>query len=272
MMEKYAGKTAIVTGGGSGLGRELCIELAKAGAKVYVADINAEGAENTVQTIADAGGRAEAVRTDVRNPDEVESLVESAAREGPLDYMFNNAGVIMFGEFRDMSYDDWRHFIESDVMSVIYGTKCAYEVMIHQGYGHIVNISSIFGAFPFALATGYTAVKHSVTGLSLALRPEAAGLGVKVSVACPGSIDTEVRQSYTILKGDRELFNSYIRKQMQPNAAALKILREVGRNKALIAFPCYDAVFWWLYRVHPSANEWWQRQLVRLFRRKCRRE
>ena len=182
-MEEYAGKTAIVTGGGSGLGRELCIELARAGAKVYAADINLEGAEKTAGKIADLGGRAQAVKADVRDPDEVGKLVDGAVAEGPLDFMFNNAGIIMFGEFRDMSYDDWRHFMESDVMSVIYGTKCAYEVMIRQGHGHIVNTSSIFGAFPFALATGYTAVKHAVTGLSLALRPEAAGLGVKVSVA-----------------------------------------------------------------------------------------
>ncbi|MDD3718295.1 MAG: SDR family oxidoreductase [Actinomycetota bacterium] len=271
-MEEYAGKTAIVTGGGSGLGRELCIELARAGAKVYAADINLEGAEKTAGKIADLGGRAQAVKADVRDPDEVGKLVDGAVAEGPLDFMFNNAGIIMFGEFRDMSYDDWRHFMESDVMSVIYGTKCAYEVMIRQGHGHIVNTSSIFGAFPFALATGYTAVKHAVTGLSLALRPEAAGLGVKVSVACPGSIDTEVRQSYTVLKGDRELFNSYIQKQIGPNAAALKILRGVSKNKALIAFPYYDAVFWWLYRIHPSANEWWMRQIVRLFRKKCRQE
>jgi len=271
-MEEYVGKTAIVTGGASGLGRELCLELARAGAKVFVADINLEGAEKTAQMVASSGGRAKAVKTDVRNADEVEALIDGAVREGPLDYMFNNAGVIMFGEFRDMNYDDWRHFIDSDVMSVIYGTKRAYEVMIKQGHGHIVNTSSIFGAFPFALATGYSAVKHAVTGLSMALRPEAAGLGVKVSVACPGSIDTEVRKRYTVFKGDREAFNSYIQMQISPNAAALKILRGVSKNKGLIAFPYYDAFFWWMYRIHPSANEWWQRQLVRLFRKRLRQE
>ncbi len=271
-MDTYLGKTVIVTGGASGLGRELCLELAKAGADVFVSDINLDGAQETARMITDAGGSAEAVKTDVRNQEEVAALVDLVAGKGPLDYMFNNAGIIMFGEFRDMSYDEWRNFIDSDVMSVIYGTKCAYEVMIRQGHGHIVNTASIFGVFPFTLATGYTAVKQAVVGLSLALRPEAAGLGVKVSVACPGSIDTEVRKSYKVLKADREAFNRYIQKQIAPNPAAQKILKAVSRNKGLIVFPWYDAVFYWLYRIYPPANEWWQRPLVSMFRKRLREE
>lgn len=240
------------------------------GAKVVVADINKEGADKTVSIITGSGGRAEAVMADMRSPGDVESLVNNVAAQGPVDYMFNNAGVIMFGEFRDMEYSDWRHFIDSDVMSVVYGTKCAYEVMARQGHGHIVNVSSVFGLFPFALGTGYTAVKHAVVGLSLALRPEAADLGVKVSVACPGSVNTEVRKTYTILKGDRDVFNSYILKQLTPNRTALKILKGVKKNKGLIAFPFYDLIPWWLYRLHPSLNNWWQRKLVRLFRNRIR--
>lgn len=271
-MENFRGKTAIVTGGASGLGRELCLELALAGARVFVSDINLEGAEATARMIAESGGGAEAVKTDVRDPGEVQALVDRAAAEGPVDYMFNNAGIIMFGEFRDMSLDDWRDFVESDVMSVIYGTKSAYEVMIRQGQGHIVNTASIFGVFPFTLATGYTAVKQAVVGLSLALRPEAAGLGVKVSVACPGSIDTEVRKSYRVLKADREAFNTYIQKQIAPNPAAKRILKAVSRNKGLIVFPWYDAVFYWLYRIYPPANELWQKPLVSMFRKRLRQE
>lgn len=269
-MRIFKDKVAIVTGGASGIGRELCIELARMGAKVYVADINKEGADKTVSIIAESGGKAETAIADMRKPEDVESLVNKAAALGPVDYMFNNAGVIMFGEFRDMEYKDWHHFIDSDVMSVIYGTKCAYEIMARQGHGHIVNISSVFGIFPFALGTGYTAVKHAVVGLSLALRPEAAELGVKVSVACPGSVNTEVRKNYTIFRGDRDVFNSFIMKQLTPNQTALKILRGVEKNKGLIAFPFYDLIPWWLYRLHPSLNNWWQRKMVKLFRNKVR--
>lgn len=269
-MSIFRDKTAIVTGGASGIGRELCIELAKMDTKVYVADINKEGANKTVSVIASSGGRAEAVVADMRKPEDVKSLVNHVAALGPLDYMFNNAGVIMFGEFRDMEYDDWRHFIDSDVMSVVYGTMCAYEVMARQGHGHIVNVSSVFGIFPFALGTGYTTVKHAVVGLSMALRPEVADLGVKVSVACPGTVDTEARKTYTIFSADRDVFNSYILKQLTARQTALKILKGVKKNKGLIAFPFYDLIPWWLYRLHPSLNNWWQRKLVKLFRNKMR--
>ncbi len=269
-MNPFSGKTALVTGGASGIGRELCLELAKLGAEVFVADINKEGADRTVSRITDAGGRAEAVQTDMRDPEAVEAMVRQAASRGSLDYMFNNAGVIMFGEFRDMTCDDWRHFIDSDIMTVVHGTASAYEVMIRQGHGHIVNVSSVFGLFPFALATGYTAVKKAVVGLTMALRPEAADLGVKVSVACPGSVRTEVRQTYKILNGDREAFNALIMKEMTPNATALKILRGVRKNKGLIAFPVYDLIFWWMFRLCPAGNFWWQRKLVNLFRKRVR--
>lgn len=269
-MGGFEGKVAVVTGGASGIGRELCVELARRGARVFVADIDREGADRTVSTIADAGGSAEAVIADMRDPDAVEALVERAASSGSLDYMFNNAGIIMFGEFRDMSPRDWRSFIDSDVMSVVFGTASAYRIMIRQGHGHIVNVSSVFGIFPFALASGYSAVKHAVVGLSLAMRPEARGLGVKVSVACPGSVDTEVRKKYRVLGGDRDVFNSYLLKQLTPRKTALKILRGVEKNKGLIAFPFYDLIPWWLYRLHPSANNWWQGKLVDLFRDKIR--
>lgn len=269
-MEPFSNKTAVVTGGASGLGRELCIELAAAGASVFVADINKEGAEQTVSAISGSGGKAVAVTTDMRDPEAVEQLVQKAASAGPLDYMFNNAGVIMFGEFRDMTNEDWRHFIDSDIMSVVYGTAGAYRVMTAQGHGHIVNVSSVFGLFPFAIASGYTAVKQAVVGLSLSLRPEAAGLGVKVSVACPGSIKTEVRKTCRIFNGDREAFNSLIWKEMTPNKAAVKILNGVRKNKGVIAFPFYDLFPWWLYRISPGLNYGWQRKLVGLFRKKVR--
>jgi NAD(P)-dependent dehydrogenase (short-subunit alcohol dehydrogenase family) len=248
----------------------LCKQLAEAGAMVIVADINKAGADKTVSIITEKNGKAESAGIDMTDSDAVETLVNTIASRGSLDYMFNNAGMIMFGEFRDMTYDHWRHFIDTDVMSVIYGTTSAYAAMAKQGHGHIINTASVFGLFPFALGVAYTAVKHAVVGLSLALRPEAAGFGVKVTVACPGTVDTEVRNTYTILKGDRDIFNSFIQKQLTPEKTAQKILAGVRKNKGLIAFPWYDLIPWWLSRISPRLNFWWQRKLVGLFRRKIR--
>jgi len=270
-MNIFQDKVAIVTGGASGIGRELCRELAGLGARVYVADINKEGADKTVSLIAGDGGKAESIAIDMCNPEAVEKMVHAVASQGTLDYMFNNAGMIMFGEFRDMSYDQWRRFIDTDIMSVVYGTFSAYTIMIKQGHGHIINTASVFGLFPFAMGTAYTAVKQAVVGLSLALRPEAHDLGVKITVACPGSIGTEVRNTYTIVKGNRDAFNSFIKKQLTPDKAAHAILKGVRKNKGLIAFPWYDLIPWWLFRISPALNFWWQRKLVnKVFRDKIR--
>jgi NAD(P)-dependent dehydrogenase (short-subunit alcohol dehydrogenase family) len=269
-MNRFRGKTAVVSGGASGIGRALCMKLAQLGAQVHVADINAEGAERTVSMIRKQNGEAGSIVTDMRDPKAVERLVDMVTAQGDLDFMFNNAGVIMFGEFRDMTIADWQHFIDSNVMSVVYGTSCAYRAMLAQGHGHIVNVSSVFGLFPFSLATGYTAVKQAIVGLTLALRPEAADLGIKISVACPGSVKTEVRQTYKIFNGDRERFNALILKEMTPQRVAVKILRGVDRNRGLIAFPLYDLWPWWLFRMNPGWNYWWQRKMVNLFRRKVR--
>lgn len=272
VLSVFQNKVAVVTGGAGGIGRELCLELARRGSKVYVSDINEAGAIALAEEIKNAGGRAAAVRTDVRDPDAMDALIQRVVSEGPIDYMFNNAGVIMFGEFIDMEYEDWRHFIDSDLMSVVYGTKCAYQVMIGQGHGHIVNVASIFGCFPFALGTGYTAVKQAVVGLTMALRPEAADLNVKVSVACPGTVDTNVRKTYKIINGDRDKFNSFIKKQLPPEKAAMYIIKGVEKNKALIAFPASESFLWLLYKLSPSLNVWWQRKLVKLYREqiKCK--
>lgn len=269
-MDTFKDKMAIVTGGAAGIGRELCYELARYGARVVVADINRAGAEETAETINRDGGWARAENCDMRKSDAVKKLIKRVLKEGPLDYMFNNAGIIMFGEFRDMGHDDWKHFIESDIWSVINGTMSSYAVMIEQGFGHIINVSSVFGLFPFALATGYAAVKHAVVGFSLSLRPEAKDFGVRISVACPGSVETEMKKSYTIFNADRDVFNSYIMKQITPEKAAQKIIKGVKRNKGLIAFPSYDLIPWWLYRIHPSMNNFWQRKMVKLFREKAR--
>jgi NAD(P)-dependent dehydrogenase (short-subunit alcohol dehydrogenase family) len=269
-MDTYKDKTAIVTGGASGVGRELCLQLAAKGATVIIADINEDKSISTVAEITGAGGTACAMVCDVRDADAVEKLVRTAASRGHIDLFINNAGVIMFGEFRDMTLADWQHFIDSDLKSVIYGTRFAYEVMIKQGFGSIVNVSSVFGLWPFALATGYSAVKQAVVGLSLALRPEAAGLGVNVSVACPGSIDTDVRKSYKICNGDRDKFNSFIYKQISPKKAAEKILKGAAKNKGVIAFPFYDLIFWWLFRINPALNFLWQKKVVRMFRKDIR--
>ena len=143
------GKIAIVTGGGSGIGEAVSQELARRGATVVVADINSGDAARVAEAIVRQGGRAEARQVDVSSEDAVRQMVEeTAASHGRLDYLFNNAGIGIGGDARDLTSEHWRRVLGVDLFGVIYGTLAAYPIMTRQGFGHIVNTSSAAGLLP----------------------------------------------------------------------------------------------------------------------------
>jgi NAD(P)-dependent dehydrogenase (short-subunit alcohol dehydrogenase family) len=257
-MSEFEGKVAIVTGGASGIGRALCEALGQRGALVTVADLDIEGAEQVVGTIQSAGGEARAAMVDVTRRAEVEALVEGVARDhGGLEYMFNNAGITVGGEFRDTTLDHWQTAIDVDMWSVVYGTMSAYRLMVRQRSGHIVNTSSIGGLIPVPIGTPYAAAKHAVVGFSTSLRTEAAAHGVKVSVVCPGHVGTAVsdRAIYaTQFSSEEALAEIMGRGRVMPAVdCADVILRGVERNRAIITVTWTARLVWWVYRLAPGA-------------------
>jgi NAD(P)-dependent dehydrogenase (short-subunit alcohol dehydrogenase family) len=263
MSPAFEDKIAIITGGASGIGYAVAKELARRGSVLVLADINAEGAEKAASEITGAGGKARATCVNVTKADEVEKLVKETAEEyGRLDYIFNNAGIAIIGEVRDMTLDDWRRIVDVNLWGVIYGTMAAYPLMIEQGFGHIVNTASVAGLVGLPTFASYCTTKHALVGLSTALRPEAAAFGVKVSVVCPGFIRTELFENSIVLNAKREEAVS----KAEPAAikveqAALKIVSGVEKNKSIINFPKSARIGWWLHRLHPSLlsslmNKW----------------
>ena len=272
-MNKYKDKTAIVTGGASGLGRALCEQLGERGAMVIVADINTAGATTVCEGILASGGKSMASHLDVTSEEQVRKLVdETAAKQGRLDYMFNIAGFAIQGEARDMNLEHWRRILDVNLFGVIYGTTVAYGRMVQQGFGHIVNMSSLLGIVGFGLSVAYATAKHAIVGLSTSLRAEGAELGVKVSVVCPGFVETGLYAAATITCADKEEFYAQVPfKKMEVTSAAREILKGVERNKGIIVFPSYARVLWRLQRLNPNSMDMANRSMLRKFR-KIRRE
>jgi NAD(P)-dependent dehydrogenase (short-subunit alcohol dehydrogenase family) len=247
-MKSLSEKVAIVTGGGSGIGEGLCRELARRGARVVVADINADDAGRVALSINGAiigqGGQATASTVDVSRAEEVTRLAEeTAAAHGRLDYMFNNAGFAIGGDFRDLSLDHWHRVLDVDLYGVLHGMQAAYPIMVRQGFGHIVNTSSAAAFFATPGNAPYCTAKYALVGLSLSLRLEGIDLGVKVSCICPGFVRSNVYRNAEAagltLPADvpREQVAGAPAKMMEPERAAQVILDGVARNKALIVFP-----------------------------------
>ncbi|NWJ97133.1 MAG: SDR family oxidoreductase [Chloroflexi bacterium] len=269
-MNIFHNKIAIVTGGASGIGKALCEELAKQGAVVIIADLDREKAEQVARAITATQSPAYPVtaryEVDVTQPEQVQRVVdETVAQHGRLDYIFNNAGIGILGEVIDMKLEHWNRIIDVNLRGVIHGISAAYPVMVRQGYGHIVNTSSGFGLVAMPTHVAYGTTKHALVGLSTGLRSEAAGLGVKVTVACPGIIRTPMAESTTFLRGKIEAKPPF--KMMEAADCAKAILEGVAQNKAIITMPSYMTLTWWLHRLSPNLTALASRQMIASFRK-----
>jgi NAD(P)-dependent dehydrogenase (short-subunit alcohol dehydrogenase family) len=254
-MNHFMKKVAIVTGGASGIGRALCLELGRQGATVVVADIDHQRAQHVMASILAANGHARVQQLDVRHADQVQKVVDETISEiGQIDYMFNNAGIAMCGDMRDMGMEHFRPIVDINLWGVIHGTMAAYQAMARQGFGHIINTASLGGLIPEPMATAYVMTKHAVVGLSTSLRIEGADLGVKVSVVCPGFVKTHALDAATYIGVDREAAIAEMSgiRMVEATKCARVILKGIERNKAIITDSSLSRAMWWLYRMNPG--------------------
>ncbi len=189
-------RMAVVTGGGSGIGRAIAQMLAARGAAVAVVDIDEAAGRDTAQLIGKAGGRAASFRADVSQSAEVDAAVTTAVSElGPLEVMVNNAGILD-GYFNVDEMDEhvWRRVLDIDLTSVFLGAKRALREMLPRGRGRIINMASVAGLNGTGGGAAYIAAKHGVVGLTRQMAVVYSAQGITVNCVCPGPILTGLRQ------------------------------------------------------------------------------
>lgn len=196
-MDPFQGRTAVITGGGSGIGAETARAFAKLGARIVLADLDEEGMRSVAEEVASLGSEAHTVRTDVSRLEDVRHLADEAfGRFGKVHLLFNNAGVGVFGPLAEATHQDWVWLTNVNYWGVVHGIEAFLARMIAQGEGgHVINTASMAGLTGMAGLGVYCATKFAVVGLTESLSRELRGTGIGASVLCPMIVRTRIDSS-----------------------------------------------------------------------------
>jgi NAD(P)-dependent dehydrogenase (short-subunit alcohol dehydrogenase family) len=237
---RLAGKVAIVTGAGSGIGRASVAAFAAEGARVLAADVDEDAGAETVRAVHAEGGEATFARVDVARAADVEAMVAAAVRAyGGLDVLFNNAGVILSASAVDTTEEQWDRVLGINLRGVWLGIKHAAPEIRKRGGGSIVNTASVHGLATVAGVAAYATSKHGVIGLTRAAALELAPWGIRVNAILPGAVDTPLLRSNLRDAGDEaEGFEAL---------SALEPIGRIGRPeeiaRAAVYLACDDSSF-----------------------------
>lgn len=269
MSSMLAGKTAVVTGAGSGIGRATARLLAREGASVHVADRDAERVAAVVEEIGDA---ATGHTVDVTDPAAVQGLADAAFSAGRVDIVMNNAGIGQAGPTAETPLEDWRAIVEVNIMGVVHGVHAFVPRLLAQGgRADIVNTASMAGLVPVARMAPYVMSKHAIVGLSESLHAELSSQGIRVTALCPGVIDTAIVAEST-MRGDMaasapKAVDFYRKRGASPDVVARDVLHTLTRrHRVITTSPRWQVMpAWIVQRISPWAAQLYARNATRIF-------
>ncbi|SFF32759.1 short chain dehydrogenase [Fontimonas thermophila] len=273
-MKSFHDKVAAITGAGSGMGRELAIELAARGCHLALSDVNEAGLAQTVSLVGDRV-RVTHARVDVAVREQVYAWADAVVRDhGKVNLIFNNAGVGLGASIEGMRYEDFEWLMNINFWGVVYGTKAFLPHLKRAEEGHIINTSSVFGLIGVPSQSAYNAAKFAVRGFTEALRMELEMEGCKVSATSvhPGGIKTNIARAARLDPSVGQLGidhrNATVRFEKNfittANRAARIILRAVEKNQRRVLVGPDAYVVDWMVRLMPSL---YQRLVVQFSRR-----
>ena len=243
-MQGFAGKVAVVTGAGSGIGQALAVELGRSGAKVAISDVDTEGLAVTEERLKAIGAPVKADRLNVTEREAFAAYADAVKEHfGKVNQIYNNAGIAFSGDVEVSQFKDIERVMDVDFWGVVNGTKVFLPYLIESGDGHVINISSIFGVFSVPGQAAYNSAKFAVRGFTEALRQEMLLHKRPVAVTCvhPGGIKTGIARNATHAEGidaqshaeTMEVFEKRALR-MSPDRAAEIILTAVQKKQARV--------------------------------------
>ncbi len=232
---EFKDKVAIVTGAGSGIGKAIIKMFADEGAKVVLAGLTEEKIVKYSNELKSKGVDAIAVQTDVRKLEMVKNLIgKTMQKHGRIDIMINNAGIILPADIDASDYTDIDRQIQTNLYGIVYGTKEVIPIMKKQGFGHIVNTSSLAGVVPEPSSAIYSATKFAIRGFDLAVRLELMDTGVSISTLLPDSVETPQLQYEATHNGSPM---SFLDKPQTPEAVAQAVKNAILKNRVEVYVP-----------------------------------
>lgn len=272
MNDIFNGSVVLITGGASGIGKELARQLGGYGAKVIIADNNKVVGAATVAELAASGIDCIFKSVELVDMSAAKKLFSSVGKEyGQIDYVINSAGIFMGGEIRDTPIDNWHHVLSNNIFANFNATHFAYQTMLTQGNGHIINIASAAGLSPIPAMGIYGSSKYTIVGLTLALRNEARELGIKASVVCPTIVDTPLYDTAIYNKLDQHKLLKARKNLQQPDKTAGMIIKGIVKNRATIHTALSTKAMWTVYRLAPWLYNIGAVRVIRKYRQKVRK-